>query len=358
MLKKETDYISLFDESIRNLFRDALRISVRNPRMAAFLCGTLFRQRRAARTRQAWEKKGLHVPAFMIASITHRCNLQCSGCYARAHHRPAEAELSPEQLRGVLEEASELGVSVILLAGGEPLTRPGILDITRSLPHVIFPLFTNGLLLDPATIDKLKPQRNVVPVISIEGLEKETDARRGQGVHARLHSTISRLSRANIFFGASITTTRDNFDLVTGERFVRDLLSAGCRLFFFIDYVPVEEGTEAMILTDSQREREAEVILSLRERFSALFVAFPGGEEEFGGCLAAGRGFVHVSPEGRLEPCPFSPFSDVSLKEMSLKEALQSKLLRIIRENSDQLDESKGGCALWEKRDWVASLLQ
>ncbi len=74
--------------------------------------------------------------------------------------------------------------------------------------------------------------------------------------------------------------------------------------------------------------------------------------------MAGGRGFVHVSPEGRLEPCPFSPFSDVSLKEMSLKEALQSKLLRTIRENSDQLDESKGGCALWEKRDWVASLLQ
>jgi len=120
----------------------------------------------------------------------------------------------------------------------------------------------------------------------------------------------------------------------------------------------VEEETVAMTLTDSQREREEEVILCLRARFPALFVAFPGGEEEFGGCLASGRAFVHVSPEGRLEPCPFSPFSDVSLKEMSLKEALQSKLLRTIRENSDQLDESKGGCALWEKRDWVASLPQ
>jgi len=358
MAEREGDYVRLFDKSIRNLFRDALRISVRNPGMAYFLCRTLFRQRHAARTRHTWETKGLHVPAFMIASITHRCNLQCSGCYARAHRRPAEAELSPEQLRGVLEEASKLGISVILLAGGEPLTRPEILDITRDLPHVIFPMFTNGLLLDPATIARLKPQRNVVPVISIEGLEKETDARRGDGVYVRLHETISRLSRTGVFFGASITVTRDNFDLVTGERFIRDLMSSGCRLFFFIDYVPVEEGTEAMILTDDQREWEAEIILSLRARFPALFVAFPGGEEEFGGCLAAGRGFVHVSPEGRLEPCPFSPFSDVSLKEMSLKEALQSKLLRTIRENSDQLDESKGGCALWEKRDWVASLLK
>jgi uncharacterized radical SAM superfamily Fe-S cluster-containing enzyme len=80
----DADYVRLLDESIRNLFRDALRISVRNPKMAIFLCRTLFHQRRAARTRRIWEEKGLHVPPFMIASITHRCNLQCSGCYARA----------------------------------------------------------------------------------------------------------------------------------------------------------------------------------------------------------------------------------------------------------------------------------
>lgn len=354
----EQDYVRLFDESIRNLFRDALRISSKSPGMALFLCRTLFRQRRAAAIRHAWEKKGLHVPAFMIASITHRCNLQCNGCYARAHRRQAEAELSPEQLRSVLEQASELGVSVVLIAGGEPLTRPEILDITRDLPHVIFPMFSNGLLLDAATVTALRPQRNVIPVISIEGLEEETDRRRGDGVYAHLHGTISQLSRTGVFFGSSITVTRDNFDLVTGERFIQDLISSGCRLFFFIDYVPVEEGTEDMILTDRQRERETEIILSLRERYPALFVAFPGGEEEFGGCLAAGRGFVHVSPEGRLEPCPFSPFSDVSLKDMSLKEALQSKLLKTIRENQDQLDEGNGGCALWEKRDWVASLLK
>ena len=48
---------------------------------------------------------------------------------------------------------------------------------------------------------------------------------------------------------------------------------------------------------------------------------------------AAWRGVVHINPEGRLEPCPFSPYSDVSLKHFSLQEALQSPLLRTIREN-------------------------
>ncbi len=358
MVKKDNDYVRLFNESIRNLFKDALRISLKDPGMALFLYRTIRRQARAARVRLAWEEKGLHVPAFMIASITNRCNLQCTGCYSRAHRRPSNTEMDASKLRSVIAEANEFGISIILLAGGEPLTRPEILDITRDFPKIIFPLFTNGLLIGEGTIKKLKQQRNVVPVISLEGYETDTDERRGEGVHERLRHVIDGLNRERIFFGTSLTVTRKNFAVVTGERFIRELFAAGCRLFFFIDYVPVQEGTNDLILTDSQRDREAEVIVSLRTKLPGLFVAFPGGEEEFGGCLAAGRGFVHLSPEGRLEPCPFSPFSDASLKEMSLKEALQSKLLRTIRENSDQLDETKGGCALWEKRDWVASLLQ
>jgi len=42
------------------------------------------------------------------------------------------------------------------------------------------------MLLDAAMIEKLKDQRNTVPVLSIEGNQAETDERRGAGVHQRL----------------------------------------------------------------------------------------------------------------------------------------------------------------------------
>ena len=96
---------------------------------------------------------------------------------------------------------------------------------------------------------------------------------------------------------------------------------------------------------------------NFRTKFPALFVAFPGDEEQFGGCLSSGRGFVHVAPDGSLEPCPFAPYSDSSLKDLSLKDALKSKFLVTIRENRDKLDETDGGCALWVQREWVKSLL-
>jgi MoaA/NifB/PqqE/SkfB family radical SAM enzyme len=98
-----------------------------------------------------------------------------------------------------------------------------------------------------------------------------------------------------------------------------------------------------------------EVRNKFRKKFSAVFIALPWDEEEIGGCLSAGRGFVHISAEGNVEPCPFVPYSDTNLKDVSLKEALQSKMLSVIRENHTQLQETHG-CALWERREWVMSL--
>lgn len=71
------------------------------------------------------------------------------------------------------------------------------------------------------------------------------------------------------------------------------------------------------------------------------------------GCLSAGKGFIHVSAEGDVEPCPFILCSDVNLQNVTLKEALQSQFLRKIRMSHSGLHETGGGCALWAKRDWV-----
>jgi MoaA/NifB/PqqE/SkfB family radical SAM enzyme len=100
-----------------------------------------------------------------------------------------------------------------------------------------------------------------------------------------------------------------------------------------------------------------EKVEGFRRRSPALFVNLPDDEKEFGGCLSAGRGFVHISAQGDVEPCPFAPYSDRSLREMSLKEALQSPFLTAVRENADHLKEGRGGCALWMHREWLSALL-
>jgi MoaA/NifB/PqqE/SkfB family radical SAM enzyme len=111
-------------------------------------------------------------------------------------------------------------------------------------------------------------------------------------------------------------------------------------------------------LTDEQRSTLAHKTGQFRTQFPAIFIEIPGDEEQYGGCLAAGRGFVHVSPDGDLEPCPVSPYSDTNVQQLSLKEALQSRLLQAIRQHHETLSEMQGGCALWTEREWVRSLLQ
>jgi MoaA/NifB/PqqE/SkfB family radical SAM enzyme len=266
--------------------------------------------------------------------------------------------MGEDKIRSVISEAKELGILLIVLAGGEPLVRKEILEITTSFPEMIFFLFTNGLLFNGELIAKIKKQKNLIPVLSLEGHEQDTDKRRGKGVYKHVQNIIGKLKSKGIFFSVSLTVTRYNIETVTDEQFIQDLINLGCRMFFFAEFSAIKEGTEDWVLTDKQREQINHLMDSFRMKFPGLFIALPGDEEEFGGCLSAGRGFIHISAEGDLEPCPFSPYSDTNLRDVSLKEALESKFLQIIRQNHDQLSETEGGCALWAKREWVKSLLE
>jgi MoaA/NifB/PqqE/SkfB family radical SAM enzyme len=201
----------------------------------------------------------------------------------------------------------------------------------------------------------MREKRNVVPLISLDGYQTDTDERRGKGVYELLQKTIATLKENGLFWGTSLTITKNNFEEVTDDGFVKRLVDAGCKLFMLVEYTPVKAGTENWVLTESQKSELLKRRNLFRAKYPALFVALPWDEEEIGGCLSAGRGFVHISAEGNVEPCPFVPYSDINIKNVSLKEALQSKMLRTIRENHGQLEETHG-CALWERREWVQHL--
>jgi MoaA/NifB/PqqE/SkfB family radical SAM enzyme len=356
-VEKSIQYINPLNRALNVFFKDALKVSLKDPGQALYFFQTVKNQQKAASTRTKWEKLGVHVPPMMIMSITNRCNLHCKGCYHQALRDITKSELSQEKLRGTIAEASNLGVSFIILAGGEPLVRKDILDITRDFPNIIFLMFTNGLLIDEAMAARFKAQKNIIPLISLEGFEKETNLRRGSGVFEQLAGTINKLNQSRIFYGTSITVTSANFETVASEEYIRYLAGLGCKMFFFVEYSPIQAGTEALMITDVQRSRPAGLTKEYHDRYSALFISVPGDEKDFGGCLAAGRGFIHISAEGDVEPCPFAPYSDVNLKDRSLQEALQSPLLKAIRENDEPL-ETSGSCALFAKKEWVEGLLR
>lgn len=303
-----------------------------------------------------YESEDITVPPVLIISITNDCNLACKGCYACSQNRNSEDEMTIVDIDRIIGEGKELGVGIVLIAGGEPLVKKGILDVVSKHSDVLFVMFTNGLLIDEQARKRIKKTKNLVAAFSLEGDETVTDERRGKGVYKRVTAAMSKMDEDNILFGSSITLTRENFDMVMNDEFLNELENKGNRVLFLIEYVPCN-GDSELCLTEEQKEALIEKTGRSLEEYNMLMVPLPGDEEQFEGCLAAGRGFLHISSTGTVEACPFAPISDINVKETSLKDALKSELLQKIRENHHLLTEAKGGCALYENKEFVKSLL-
>lgn len=353
------DYLA---DGVEIIVKDAIRTSLKNPKESLFLLKFSKNAKKATEIRQRYDKNGQNIPGFLIASITSSCNLHCKGCYSRAsdacNDDAAINQLSDEEWDDIFQQAKELGISFIVLAGGEPLIRKDIIIKASHYPEILFPVFTNGTMIDKDYLKLFDKNRNIVPVLSIEGDEKTTDSRRGKGVYGQLVDSMSLMNKKNIVFGASMTFTKNNLHSLLSREYIDELHDMGCKVVFFIEYVPMNGETINLAPGDEERELLLKEIERLRNEYEdMIFLSFPGDEKTSDGCLAAGRGFFHINSHGGAEPCPASPYSDINVKDTSLIEALNSKLFKSIREGGILKDEHEGGCVLFEHKDEVESLL-
>ena len=347
---------------VERIVADTLKATLRDPKESAFMVRFAAAANRATKRRLALEEEGLHVPSFLIASITSACNLHCAGCYSRCNNATVDAEpvkqLSAAQWKGIFGEAESLGVSFILLAGGEPMLRRDVIEAAGQMKDILFPIFTNGTRLDDNAFAQFDKCRNLIPVLSIEGDRAITDTRRGEGVYDKLISAMDRLHRKNLLFGASITVTTENIRSVTSPEFMEGLVSRGCKLVIFIEFVPMTVQAANLAPGDAERAYLLEATQKLRGAFPELVALdFPGDEKADGGCMAAGRGFFHINSHGGAEPCPFSPYSDASVLELGMRGALKSPLFTALRDRGLLDNDHVGGCVLYEQRDKVEQIL-
>jgi len=347
-----------YQNNYKPLFINLLRFNSNSLTNILFLLRVVWHQRQAMKKRNRSKESGINVPPLIFFSITKECNLNCKGCYQKAQKRIAEKEMSTEKILSVLKESEELGTSVIGVLGGEPFTHKDLFYFAASMKKMIFAVFTNGLLIDDAMIERFKKQKNIVPIISNEGRECETDGRRGPGVYSHFRKIAQKFKENHIIFGVSFTATKDNFDIVTEDAFLKELINAGSSMFYYFPYKPVDGKSEQLMLNKDQLKILEDYTYTFREKYKTLYFS-PLAEKQFNGCIGAGKGLIHINYDGSVEPCPFAPYSDTNLNNVSLKEALNSDLMRTIREKHIWLEENnKGGCSLWENREWVKSLIK
>jgi MoaA/NifB/PqqE/SkfB family radical SAM enzyme len=356
--KGNVNDVTLGQYKLDTLFLSLLSQNSDNRKEQSFLLTNAYFMKRAEWLRRKAAESGEHIPSFILASITDACNLNCKGCYAHANLKDrGRKQLTVEKWRSIFAEAEQIGVSAIMFLGGEPMARREVIEAAADFPHILFMIFTNSTMIGSRYLDLLDEHRNLVPLVSVEGNAAQTDERRGEGVYARIAKAMAAMKERGILFGTAVTVTSENIDTVLDDAFIDDLYSKGCKIIDYVDYVPVT-SPELALNNEQRHALDAHVGRAREDRDSMILIAFPGDERRTGGCLAAGRGFFHISTSGDVEPCPFAPYSDTNIGELTLREALASPLFNRLKSTGFLDQPHTGGCLLFEKRLEVEAMLE
>jgi MoaA/NifB/PqqE/SkfB family radical SAM enzyme len=246
-----------------------------------------------------------------------------------------------------------------LYSGGEPLIRKkDIIRLCEEHNDCMFLSFTNGTLIDEAFADEMLRVKNFVPAISVEGFEKETDARRGEGTYKKVLKAMSILKERRLPFGASCCYTSQNTKVIGSDGFFASLIDMGCKFAWFFTYMPVGAGAPTDLLaTAEQREFMYRQIRSLRDTKPLFTMDFWNDGEYVGGCAAGGRYYLHINANGDYEPCAFIHYSDSNIREKTLLEALKSPLFMEYKKNQPFNDNHLRPCPLLDNEGRLAELV-
>jgi len=346
------------ERNIGHLILAALRSRVlRSPYRLSFFVRNAFRIRRAEATHRRMQKDEPGViPTILAISPTMRCNLDCGGCYSR--RRPEEEELTTGEFRSLLDQAEELGVSAVVLTGGEPLLRQDTVSMVEEHKRLLFVMISNGGPLTEEKAHRLAGSGNCLVLISIDGDSEAHDRRRGEGSHRLAMRAMNLLRESRCPFGFATVNTRENWRTYMETDFLVDMIRRGCALGLFTEYVPVgPDPRNDWVMEPGDRDTFRDWVLRQRERSGLMLVQFP--QDEYGAanrCTGAGIRSLHINSQGGIEPCPFVNVSVESIRDGGLLTACRSPFLASLRATPGILARDTMACSLFEHLDTVKTL--
>lgn len=283
------------------------------------------------RTRKTSKKLGMPIPWVILFDPTSACNLHCTGCWAAEYSRTLN--LSYEDMDRLINQANDLGIHEFVLTGGEPLVRKkDLIRLAGAHPDSGFMVFTNGTLVDQQFCDDMKRTKNIILSMSIEGFDEATDQRRGKGVFNKVMDTMDLLRKNGLVYGTSICYTSANYKAVTSDEFLDFLIDKGVAFSWYFHYMPVgNDASTDLVPTPEQREYMYHRVRSIRgyEGGKPIFLMdFQNDGEFVSGCIAGGKYYCHINPNGDVEPCVFIHYSSANIHDMDLLDCLKQPLFK------------------------------
>jgi SynChlorMet cassette radical SAM/SPASM protein ScmE len=159
--------------------------------------------------------KVFSAPQKVTLNLTNRCNLSCLYCgVSSTKNEPGD--LSLEEWKSVIDELARIKVFHLLLSGGEPFTRPDLLQMLEHISAYPFRISinTNGTLFDEEVLSFLSVFKRLDDVqVSLDGaMPVVHDRIRGKGSFERSMEGVRQLERRHIPFGFFVVVCRNNKD--------------------------------------------------------------------------------------------------------------------------------------------------
>ncbi len=292
------------------------------------------------------EKHGFRPPCFVTISPTNVCNLKCKGCYAGEIY--TKDTLKFDVFDKVISEIKEqFGAYFFVISGGEPFmyreNGKTLFDILEKHNDAYFMAYTNGTMIKKDVAKKLSELGNFTPAISVEGFEKETDERRGNGIHKKIMEAMDNLKENGVPFGISVTPTRYNAELLLSDEFIDYYFNKkGAFYGWYFQYMPIgRKPSVELMVTPEQRYKMLKRIWKLVIEDKVFIADFWNSGTASDGCMAAARGggYFYIMWDGTITPCVFIPFKDKNYGNLyqlynegrTITDAIKSPLFEEIR---------------------------
>jgi len=280
-------------------------------------------------TQKKGKELGCHIPWVILFDPTSACNLHCTGCWAAEYGN--RLNLSYEDIDSIVTQGKALGIRSYVMTGGEPMVRKAdIIRLCEKHSDCSFLAFTNGTLVDDALCRDMKRVGNLMLALSVEGFAEATDSRRGKGTFDRVMAAMDLLHSYGLIYGTSICYTSVNYKDVTSDAFLDLLISKGNLYSWYFHYMPVgNDASVNLMLNPEQREYMYNRIREIRGWHGGkpiFAIDFQNDGEYVGGCVAGGKYYCHINPNGDVEPCVFIHYSSANIHDKTLLECLRQPL--------------------------------
>ncbi len=264
-------------------------------------------------------KFGKNIPDQITISITEECPNRCIHCALPDTNN--KASLSPEEVMGVIDQATHMGTTMVIFDGGEPMVHPDLEEMVRYVDPdmAVATVFTSGTGLTPEKAASLKDAGLFAVNVSLDSPHiDEHDRMRGRrGVFEDALAAIRNSLEAGILVNIYVVLSPMNVgDL---KEFYMLAVETGVHELSFYEIVPTGRWIdhENDVLSRDDHETFDSFVRWARNDGRVRVFSIPHVMESTG-CFA-GRRWLHITPQGDVLPCACIPISYGNIKEESLK---------------------------------------